>query len=27
VSHQHPLPWILLVLSWLGFAAAWFWLR
>lgn len=22
VSHQHPLPWILLVLSWLGFAAA-----
>ncbi|MCF5891534.1 DUF2956 domain-containing protein [Aeromonas veronii] len=27
VSHQHPLPWILLVLSWLGFAAAWFWLH
>ncbi|CAM3858895.1 MULTISPECIES: DUF2956 domain-containing protein [Aeromonas] len=27
VSRQHPLPWILLLLSWLGFAAAWFWLR
>lgn len=26
VSRQHPLPWILLLLSWLGFAA-WFWLR
>ncbi|MDM5141149.1 DUF2956 domain-containing protein [Aeromonas bestiarum] len=27
VSRQHPLPWLLLLLSWLGFAAAWFWLR
>lgn len=27
VSRQHPLPWILLLLSWLGFAATWFWLR
>lgn len=27
VTHQHPLPWALLVLSWLGFAAAWLWLR
>ena len=23
VSRQHPLPWILLLLSWVGFAAAW----
>lgn len=27
ITRQHPLPWALLVLSWLGFAAAWFWLR
>ncbi|WP_421202408.1 DUF2956 domain-containing protein [Aeromonas enteropelogenes] len=27
VTRQHPLPWVLLVLSWLGFAAAWLWLR
>ncbi|MGY3894232.1 DUF2956 family protein [Aeromonas enterica] len=27
VSRQHPLPWLLLLLSWLGFAATWFWLR
>jgi hypothetical protein len=27
ISRQHPLPWILLLLSWLGIAAAWFWLR
>ncbi|MGL4249679.1 MAG: DUF2956 domain-containing protein [Aeromonas sp.] len=27
ISHQHPLPWLLLVLSWLGFATIWFWLR
>ncbi|MFQ2187984.1 DUF2956 domain-containing protein [Aeromonas hydrophila] len=26
VSRQHPLPWLLLAISWLGFAA-WFWLR
>ncbi|WP_429046115.1 DUF2956 domain-containing protein [Aeromonas hydrophila] len=26
VSRQHPLPWLLLAVSWLGFAA-WFWLR
>ncbi|MFM4803526.1 DUF2956 domain-containing protein [Aeromonas bivalvium] len=25
VSRQHPLPWLLLALSWLGFAA-WHWL-
>lgn len=25
VTRQHPLPWVLLGLSWLGFAAAWFW--
>ncbi|MGY3884171.1 DUF2956 domain-containing protein [Aeromonas aquatica] len=27
ISRQHPLPWILLALSWLAFAGAWFWLR
>ncbi|QXC34107.1 DUF2956 domain-containing protein [Aeromonas sp. FDAARGOS 1407] len=27
VTRQHPLPWALLVLSWLGFAAGWLWLR
>ncbi|WP_429096497.1 DUF2956 domain-containing protein [Aeromonas media] len=27
VSRQHPLPWVLLVLSWLVFACAWIWLR
>lgn len=27
MTRQHPLPWTLLVLSWLGFAAAWLWLR
>ena len=26
VSRQHPLPWILLLLSWLGFVG-WIWLR
>ena len=26
VTRQHPLPWLLLGLSWLGFAA-WYWLR
>ena len=25
VSRQHPLPWLLLALSWIGFAA-WYWL-
>ncbi|MGE6295151.1 DUF2956 domain-containing protein [Aeromonas media] len=27
VSRQHPLPWVLLVLSWLAFGCAWIWLR
>ena len=27
VSRQHPLPWVLLVLSWLVFGCAWIWLR
>ncbi|MGL5030142.1 MAG: DUF2956 domain-containing protein [Aeromonas sp.] len=27
ISQQHPLPWILLVLSWLGMGICWFWLR
>jgi len=27
ISRQHPLPWILLGLSWLAFACLWFWLR
>lgn len=27
ISRQHPLPWALLVLSWLAFAGAWLWLR
>ncbi|MBV7470021.1 DUF2956 domain-containing protein [Aeromonas sp. sif0611] len=27
VSRQHPLPWVLLVLSWLVFGCAWTWLR
>lgn len=26
-SRQHPLPWVLLVLSWLAFGCAWIWLR
>ena len=25
ISRQHPLPWLLLLISWLGFALAWFW--
>ena len=27
VSRQHPLPWVLMVLSWLVFGCAWIWLR
>lgn len=27
ISRQHPLPWALLLLSWLAFACAWIWLR
>ncbi len=27
LTRQHPLPWILLVLSWLVFAVLWFWFR
>ena len=27
ISRQHPLPWVLLVLSWLAFGCAWIWLR
>ena len=27
VSRQHPLPWVLLVLSWLVFGCVWIWLR
>lgn len=27
ISRQHPLPWALLVLSWLAFGCAWIWLR
>lgn len=27
IARQHPLPWILLGLSWLAFACLWFWLR
>ena len=27
VSRQHPLPWVLLVLSWPVFGCAWIWLR
>ena len=27
ISRQHPLPWVLLVLSWLVFGCAWIWLR
>lgn len=27
IRRQHPLPWVLLGLSWLGFAGAWLWLH
>ena len=27
LTRQHPLPWILLMLSWLVFAVLWFWFR
>ena len=27
IPRQHPLPWVLLGLSWLAFACLWFWLR